>query len=142
MIMDNFLSHKKIWTSFSSTTLDNFVPSFVTTNDIHNNDSVLSYDPSSSTISDASDTIAEVPDSIVRTTSIAEKCDIIDLDIDGNAGLLLKKNCMCGCCTPKRFIAITCNSKLHTIILWCVIMVKLRIGKKIRGLQTMTLNCE
>ena len=77
MRMDNFLSRKEIWTSFSSTTLDNFVPSFVTTNDIHNNDSVLPYDPSSSTISDASDTIAEVPDSIVPTTSIAEKCDII-----------------------------------------------------------------
>ena len=52
--------------------------------DILNNDSVLFYDPSSSTIPDTSETIAEVPDTTVPNTSTAEKFDIIDQDIDGN----------------------------------------------------------
>ena len=49
-----------------------------------NNDSVLFYDPSSSIIPDTSETIAEVPDSIVPNTTITEKFDIIDADNDGN----------------------------------------------------------
>ena len=44
---------------------------------------LLFYDPSPSTIPDTSETIAEVPDSIVPNTSIAEKFDIIDRNIDG-----------------------------------------------------------
>ena len=79
--MDHFLSQKENCTSFAS--------SFVTNDDIPNNDSVLFYDPSSSTIPDTSETIAEVPDFIVPNTSIAEKFDITDLDIDGNVMLRL-----------------------------------------------------
>ena len=33
-----------------------------------------------------------------------------------------------------------CDSKLHAIILWCVMSVKLIIGKKIAGLEIMTLD--
>ena len=33
-----------------------------------------------------------------------------------------------------------CDSKLHTIILWHVISVKLNIGQKIPGLEITTLN--
>ena len=48
---------------------------------------------------------------------------------------------MCGCCMPKQhFIAMVCDSKLHNIVLWRVISVKLIIGKKITGLDTMILN--
>ena len=48
---------------------------------------------------------------------------------------------MSGCSMPKQcFIAMACDSKLHTIILWYVINVKLRIGKKITGTEIMTLN--
>ena len=37
---------------------------------------------------------------------------------------------MCGCSTPKQcFIAMTCDSKSHTII-WFVVSVKLNICKK------------
>ena len=35
-----------------------------------------------------------------------------------------------------------CDSKLHTIILWHVISVKLNIGQKIPGLEITTLNLE
>ena len=39
---------------------------------------------------------------------------------------------MCGCRMPKQyFIAVVCDSKLHAIILWHVISMKLNIGKKI-----------
>ena len=56
------------------------------------------------------------------------------------SGLSLKKTHMCGCHMPKRcFIAIACNYKLHAII-WPVISIKLSIGKKITGLDIMTLN--
>ena len=82
--MDHFLPHKEISTSFSSTALDGFLPSFVTNDDIPNNDSVLFYYPSSSTVPDISETFAEVPDSIIPNNSIAEKFDITDRDIDGN----------------------------------------------------------
>ena len=50
---------------------------------------------------------------------------------------------MCGCRTPNQcIITITCDSKLHGIILWCVISMKLNTGKKITGLEIMTLNCK
>ena len=46
---------------------------------------------------------------------------------------------MRGCCMPKqRFIAMAGNSKLHTIVLRCVISMKLNIGKIITGLEMMT----
>ena len=52
-------------------------------------------------------------------------------------GLSLKKPCH----TPKQcFFAMACNSKLHSVILWCVISKKLNIGKKITGLKIMTFN--
>ena len=54
--MDHFLPHKEVSTSFSSTALDGFLPSFVTNDDIPNNDSVLFYYPSSSTVPDISET--------------------------------------------------------------------------------------
>ena len=38
------------------------------------------------------------------------------------------------------FFAMLCNSKLHAIILWCVISMKLNICQKIAGLEIMTLN--
>ena len=48
---------------------------------------------------------------------------------------------MCGCRMPKQyFIAVVCDSKLHAIILWHVISMKLNIGKKITELQIMMLN--
>ena len=41
---------------------------------------------------------------------------------------------------PKQyFIAMACDSKLNNIT-WCVISMKLSIGKKITGLEIMTLN--
>ena len=44
---------------------------------------------------------------------------------------------------PKQhFIVMACDSKLHTILLWHVIHMKLSIGKKITGLEEMTLNRE
>ena len=44
---------------------------------------------------------------------------------------------------PKQsLIAMGCNSKLYVKILWYVISMELNIGKKIRGLETMTLNCK
>ena len=47
---------------------------------------------------------------------------------------------MCGCRMPKQyFIAMACDSKLNNIT-WCVISMKLSIGKKITGLEIMTLN--
>ena len=47
---------------------------------------------------------------------------------------------MCGCHMPKQyFIAMACDSKLNNIT-WCVISMKLSIGKKITGLEIMTLN--
>ena len=46
-----------------------------------------------------------------------------------------------GCHIPKQCcIAMVCNSKLQTLILWSVISVKLNIGKKITGIEIMTLN--
>ena len=42
----------------------------------------------------------------------------------------------------KSFIAMTCDSKLQTIILWHMISVKLNIGQKIPGLEITTLNLE
>ena len=44
--------------------------------------------------------------------------------------------------SKKRFVDMVCNSKLLTIILWGVISVMLNIGKKIKGLEIMTLNQE
>ena len=45
---------------------------------------------------------------------------------------------MHGCRMPKQhFIAITGNSKLHTIVLSCVSSMKLNIGKNITGLGMM-----
>ena len=45
--------------------------------------------------------------------------------------------------TPKqRLIAMVCDSELHTIILWIVISMKLDVGKKMAGLETMTWDCE
>ena len=45
--------------------------------------------------------------------------------------------------TPKqRLIAMVCHSELHTIILWIVISMKLDVGKKMAGLETMTWDCE
>ena len=47
---------------------------------------------------------------------------------------------MCGYRMPKqRFIARAGDSKLHTIVLRCVISMKLNIGKNITGLEMMTL---
>ena len=47
---------------------------------------------------------------------------------------------MCGCRMPKQyFIAMACDSKLNNIT-WCVISMKLSVGKKITGLEIMTLN--
>ena len=46
---------------------------------------------------------------------------------------------MCGCLMPKqRFIAMTGDSKFHTIVLRYVISMKLNIGKNITGLEMMT----
>ena len=57
--------------------------------------------------------------------------------------LVIKKHCMCGHCIPKQhFSAIVCNSKSHAIILWHLISIKLNIGKKITGLEIMTLSCK
>ena len=43
---------------------------------------------------------------------------------------------MCGCYIPKQhFIAMACDSKLHAMILWHVMSVKLNIAKKIAGLE-------
>ena len=43
---------------------------------------------------------------------------------------------MCGTSTPKqRCIAMVCDSKSHTVILWDVIKVKLNIVKKTTGLK-------
>ena len=39
-------------------------------------------------------------------------------------------------------VSMACNSKSYTIILWHVISMKLTIGKKIKGLEKMTLNPE
>ena len=45
---------------------------------------------------------------------------------------------MCGCHMSKqRFIAMVGDSKLHTIVLRCVISMKLNIGKNITGLEIM-----
>ena len=45
---------------------------------------------------------------------------------------------MCGYHMPKqRFIAMTDDSKLHTIVLRCVFGMKLNIGKNITGLEMM-----
>ena len=44
---------------------------------------------------------------------------------------------------PKRhLIDMACDSKWHAIKLWQVVGVELNIGKKIRGLEIMTLNRE
>ena len=46
---------------------------------------------------------------------------------------------MCGCRMPKqRFIAMAGDSKLHTIVLRCVVSMKFNIGKNITGLEMMT----
>ena len=46
---------------------------------------------------------------------------------------------MCDCHLPKQhFVALVCDSKSRTIILWHVIGVKLNIVKKITGLEIMT----
>ena len=46
---------------------------------------------------------------------------------------------MCGCRMPKqRFIAMAGDSKLYTIILRCVISMKLNIGKNTTRLEMMT----
>ena len=44
---------------------------------------------------------------------------------------------------PKQhFIAIACDSKLHAMILWNVMSMKLNVAKKIAGLEIITLNHE
>ena len=64
-------------------------------------------------------------------------------NIHSNKAYHYRKHCMCGCHTRKQhFIAMMCDSKSHTIILGCVISVKLNIGKKIAGLEILTLNHE
>ena len=46
---------------------------------------------------------------------------------------------MCDCHLPKQhFVALVCDSKSRTVILWHVIGVKLNIVKKITGLEIMT----
>ena len=46
---------------------------------------------------------------------------------------------MCSFRMPKqRFIAMAADSKLHTIVLTCVISMKLNIGKNIAGLEMIT----
>ena len=50
---------------------------------------------------------------------------------------------MCGYNMPKQcFIAMACNSKSCTIILWSVISIKLNIGNKMIGLGILALNLE
>ena len=45
--------------------------------------------------------------------------------------------------TPKQhFIAMACDSESRAMILWCVMSMKLNIGKKIGGLKMMTLHRE
>ena len=57
--------------------------------------------------------------------------------------VIKKKYQTCDCHMPKqRFADMACDSKSHAIILWRVINVKLNIGKKITGLEIMTLNCK
>ena len=57
--------------------------------------------------------------------------------------LSLKKHHTCDCHTSKqRSIVMACNLESHATILWCVISTKLNIGKKVTGLEIMTLNCE
>ena len=52
-----------------------------------------------------------------------------------------RKHCTCGCCMPRQhFIAMAYDSKWHTIIFWCVISMKLNIGKK-TGLEMKNLAC-
>ena len=54
-----------------------------------------------------------------------------------------RKHRTCGGHSPKQsFIAMACNSKLHVIILWRVISMKLNIGMEITGFDIMTLNCK
>ena len=46
---------------------------------------------------------------------------------------------MCDCHLPKQhFVALVCDSKSRTVMLWHVIGVKLNIVKKITGLEIMT----
>ena len=40
------------------------------------------------------------------------------------------------------FIAMACSYKSYTIIIWCVISKKLNIGKKIKRLEILIVNCE
>ena len=58
--------------------------------------------------------------------------------------LVIKENTpMCGCRMPKQhFIAMVCDCKLHSMILWCVMSVKLNVAKEIAGLEIMTLKYE
>ena len=50
---------------------------------------------------------------------------------------------MCGYNMPKQcFIAMACDSKSYTIILWSVITIKLNIGNKVMGLGILALNLE
>ena len=50
---------------------------------------------------------------------------------------------MCGCRMPKQhFIAMVCDCKLHSMILWCVMSMKLNVAKEIAGLEIMTLKHE
>ena len=50
---------------------------------------------------------------------------------------------MCACHMPKQhFIAMVCDSKSATMILWFVMSGKLNIAKKIAGLEIMTLSRE
>ena len=56
-------------------------------------------------------------------------------------GLSLNKTLHVRLHTPTQyFIAMAHDSKLHNTILWRVISVKMRIGKKITGFEIMTLN--
>ena len=60
-----------------------------------------------------------------------------------NQACHLRKHRTFDCHMPKRhLIDMACDSKWHAIKLWQVIGVELNIGKKIRGLEIMTLNRE
>ena len=55
----------------------------------------------------------------------------------------LRKHRTCDCHMPKQhLIDMACDSKWHATKLRHVVSVKLNIGKKIKGLETMTLNGE
>ena len=56
--------------------------------------------------------------------------------------LSLKKTRVVAARQNNIFFAVVCDSKSHAMILWRVMTVELNIGKKITGLEIMTLNCK